>query len=106
MEAKIMEILWSRSVERHGLQYTIMVSDGDSKAFNRLLEVEPYGPDVSLSKENCTNHVGKCLSKTLHNLVADCSKKGHHSWAKGTWSSHSRGHSKTPDITRTSNSWQ
>ncbi|GFR62329.1 hypothetical protein ElyMa_001869100 [Elysia marginata] len=76
MEVKIAEILWSRSVERHGLRYTIMVSDGDSKAFNRLLEVELYGPDVYLSKEDCMNDVGKRFGTALHNLVADSSKRG------------------------------
>ncbi|GFO20577.1 hypothetical protein PoB_004708200 [Plakobranchus ocellatus] len=53
-----------------------MVSDGDSKAFNKLLEVLPYGPDVVILKEDCINHVGKRLGTALRNLVADCSKKG------------------------------
>ena len=45
MEVKAAEVLWSRSVERHKLRYTTMVSDGDSKARNRLLLMQPYGPD-------------------------------------------------------------
>ncbi|GFO12966.1 hypothetical protein PoB_003947100 [Plakobranchus ocellatus] len=53
-----------------------MVSDGDSKAFNKLVEIMPYGPNVVIVKEDCINHVGKRLGTALRNLVSDCSKKG------------------------------
>ena len=82
MEVKAAEVLWSRSVERHKLRYTTMVSDGDSKAHTRLLQMQPYGPDnkdessKEIEKEDCINHVGKRLRAALRNLVADCSKKG------------------------------
>ncbi|KAK3742326.1 hypothetical protein RRG08_028238 [Elysia crispata] len=45
MEVKAAEVLWSRSVKRHKMRYTTMVSDGDSKAHTKLLELKPYGPD-------------------------------------------------------------
>ncbi|GFO11869.1 hypothetical protein PoB_003837400 [Plakobranchus ocellatus] len=76
MEVRAAEVLWGRFVQRHNLRYTTMVSDGDSKAFNKLLEVQPYGPDVVILKEDCINHVGKRFGTALKNLVANCSKKG------------------------------
>ncbi|GFR85495.1 hypothetical protein ElyMa_002442800 [Elysia marginata] len=76
MEVKAAEVLWKRSVERHKMRYTTMVSDGDFKAHTRLLEVQPYGPEEKIEKEDCINHVGKTLGAALRNIDADCSKKG------------------------------
>ena len=33
MECDVAKILWKKSVERHGVWYTIMLSDGDAKTF-------------------------------------------------------------------------
>ncbi|GFO03821.1 hypothetical protein PoB_003032600 [Plakobranchus ocellatus] len=74
-----------------------MVSDSDSKAFNKLLEVQPYGPDVVILKEDCINHVRRQLGTTLRNLVADCSKKGI-TLGPWTWSTYSRDHKETTDL--------
>ncbi|GFO31768.1 hypothetical protein PoB_005827300 [Plakobranchus ocellatus] len=62
MEVWAAEVLWGRSVQRHNLCYTTMVSDGNSKAFNKLLEVQPYSPDIVILKEDCINHVGPLAS--------------------------------------------
>ncbi|GFR99089.1 hypothetical protein ElyMa_004519500 [Elysia marginata] len=75
MEVKAAEVLWSRSVERHKLLYTTMVSDGDSKAHTMLLELMPYSPDEEVQKEDCINHVGKRLGAALRNAVSDNSKR-------------------------------
>ena len=69
-------MLWSRSVQRHKMRYTTMVSNGDSKAHTKLLELQPYGPDEVIDKEDCINHVGKRLGAALRNLVSDYSKRG------------------------------
>ncbi|GFS17895.1 hypothetical protein ElyMa_006834100 [Elysia marginata] len=76
MEVEAAVELWGRSVARNKLRYTVVVSDGDSKAFNKLSQIQPYGPDVPIDKEDCLNHVGKRCGTALRNLVADCSKKG------------------------------
>ncbi|XP_055874806.1 uncharacterized protein LOC129924445 [Biomphalaria glabrata] len=75
METHAAEILWRRSIEKFKLRYTTMLSDGDSKAFNKVCEIKPYG-DVPITKEECVNHVGKRMGTALRNLVTDCSKKG------------------------------
>lgn len=76
MEVKAAEVLWSRSIEKYKIRYTTMVSDGDSKSYNRLLELQPYGPQFQVEKEDCLNHVGKRMGSALRNLVADASKRG------------------------------
>ncbi|RUS68776.1 hypothetical protein EGW08_023461 [Elysia chlorotica] len=68
MEVKAAEVLWSRSIEPHKLRYTTIVSDGDSKAHTRLLELMPYGPDEEVLKEDCINHVGKRLGPSQCSL--------------------------------------
>lgn len=36
-------LLWSRSVRKYNLRYTVMLSDGDSKLYNEIDEKKPYG---------------------------------------------------------------
>ncbi|GFO27487.1 hypothetical protein PoB_005399200 [Plakobranchus ocellatus] len=76
MEVEAAVVLWSRSVEKFHLKYTTFVGDGDSKAYNKVCEVQPYGPDTQIVKEECVNHVSKRMSTALRNLVSDSSKKG------------------------------
>ena len=75
MEVVAATVMWNRSIELHGVRYTIVVSDGDSKAYDTVVEEQPYGPDVQIVKEECINHVSKRLGTALRNLTADCSKK-------------------------------
>ncbi|GFO15279.1 hypothetical protein PoB_004178400 [Plakobranchus ocellatus] len=73
MEVRIAKVLWGRSIQHYNLRYTINVSNGDSKSFNRLLELQPYGCDVLITKDDCINHVGKRLvqpSVTLSQTAA------------------------------------
>lgn len=58
METTIAEIIWKRS-ESYGFRFTTMLADGDSKTFNHLSSLNVYGPEYSLMKEECINHVSK-----------------------------------------------
>ncbi|GFR74607.1 hypothetical protein ElyMa_003897200 [Elysia marginata] len=75
MEVHASKIMWARSIRKHDMRYTIVVSDGDSKAFNAVCEMRPYGPDSVIDKQDCINHVCKRLGTVLRNLVADASKR-------------------------------
>ena len=75
MEVEAAEILWNRSLERLNLQFTTMVSDGDSKSFKHLTNKRVYG-DVELHKEECINHVAKRLGIALRKLAASGKKAG------------------------------
>ena len=57
--------MWERSVEKHGLRYTTMLSDGDSKSFALLSELNIYGADIQIMKEECVNHVSKRMGTSL-----------------------------------------
>ena len=66
MEVEAAKRIWQRSAET-GLRYTTMLSDGDSKAFDAIVSMRPYG-DVDIKKEECINHVAKRLTAGLESL--------------------------------------
>ena len=70
MEAECAERLWSRSVARNKLRYTTMLSDGDSKSYDAVVALKPYGDEVRTDNEDRINHVSKRMDTALHNLVA------------------------------------
>ncbi|KAK7108809.1 hypothetical protein V1264_016475 [Littorina saxatilis] len=57
--------LWTESVERTGLRYRTMLSDGDSTAFRAVEESAPYGERRKVTKLECVNHVHKRMGTTL-----------------------------------------
>ena len=60
--------LWQRSLEKHKMQCIYMVSDGDSKAYSKVLESQCYQKDVQIKKVDCIGHVQKHMGKRLMNL--------------------------------------
>ncbi|GBL94299.1 hypothetical protein AVEN_16818-1 [Araneus ventricosus] len=75
MEVKAAEILWQRSVENCGMRYMTALSDGDSKTYQHLLELDVYGDSMKIFKE-CLNHVAKRLGIGLRNKVKEWRSKG------------------------------
>ncbi|CAC5366935.1 unnamed protein product [Mytilus coruscus] len=69
MEAQGAVILFRRSVEKHGLQYTTYVGDGDSSAYGNVVDSRPYGPNVIIAKEDCVGHIQGRMGKHLRRLV-------------------------------------
>ena len=49
-------VILSTYCHRCGLMYTEMLGDGDSKAHKAVVDLESYGPDVIIEKEECLNH--------------------------------------------------
>ena len=45
METEGASILWARSVEKHKLRYTAVISDGDAKTISSEY---PYGTDIEI----------------------------------------------------------
>ncbi|GBM42296.1 hypothetical protein AVEN_235009-1 [Araneus ventricosus] len=76
MEVKAAEILWKRSVEKCSMRYMNVLSDGDSKSYQHLLELDVYGDNTKISKEECLNYVAKRLGTGLRNKVKECRSKG------------------------------
>lgn len=74
MEVTAAETLWKRSLD-YGFRYTTLVGDGDSKVFRHLKDLNVYGNNIGLEKEECINHVSKRLGTALKNLVKECKAK-------------------------------
>ena len=68
MEVEAAKRLWLRSVHTRGLMYTGMLGDGDSKAYQAVVDLEPYGPDVTIEREECVNHAHKRMGTALLKL--------------------------------------
>ena len=60
--------MWNRSIQKHNLRYSFMVSDGDSKAFKAVSESPCYGENFTIEKMDCVGHVQKRMGKRLSNL--------------------------------------
>ena len=70
METEGWKQLWSRSIEKCKFRYVQVVSDGDSKGFSAVKELDPYG-GVAITKLECCNHVSKRLGNALLNASKD-----------------------------------
>lgn len=81
MEVAAAKVIWARS-SNSGLHYTTMLSDGDSKAFDAVMGMKPYG-DKAIKKEECLNHVAKRLTTGLNNLIAARKKQNLPAGGKG-----------------------
>lgn len=75
MEVHAKKLLWLRSLRKHNMRYVTVVSDGDAKAYKSIIDLQPYGPDCIVEKEDCINHVCKRMGTALRNLVSDASKQ-------------------------------
>ena len=58
MEMKAAEKIWKRP-STYKLRYTEVVSDGDSKTIQHLNSLQIYGPQTTIVKNECVNHVEK-----------------------------------------------
>ena len=56
--------IWQRSVEKHNLRYTVVISDGDSKTIKHLNDNKPYA-EIEITKHECVGHIQKRLGTQL-----------------------------------------
>ena len=75
METAGMIKIFERSEEKHKVQYTEFIGDGDSKTFPNLVKAQPYGPDVEIKKLECIGHVGKRFGTRMRTLKTNMKKK-------------------------------
>lgn len=71
MEVEAATVIFG-SVEKHGMQYTTMLCDGDSKVSSKVAGPKLY--DKEIKKEDCVNHVAKRMYAGLEALKK--AKKG------------------------------
>ena len=60
-----------RSIDKYNLRYTTVLSDGDSKSYDAVVAEQSFGDKTHSSKEECINHVSKCMGSTLSKLKDD-----------------------------------
>ena len=75
MEMEGAKIIWSHSVEKNNMRYVRMLGDSDSKAYNAVLELNPYNVDIE--REECTNHAHK---RVLLHVIS----QSRLSWGRGS----------------------
>ncbi|KAM7282574.1 hypothetical protein ISCGN_002720 [Ixodes scapularis] len=68
MEVEAALTMFQRSLTKHGLRYTTVLSDGDSRTFHALSEAKVYG-FIKIEKKDCVNHVHKRMGAALRNVV-------------------------------------
>ena len=71
MEVEAAAKIWRRSVKKHKLKYTYMVSDGDSKSFERVKETYGKSEQNLVQKYDCVGHVGKRMYHALDGFRKD-----------------------------------
>ena len=59
-----------------GFRYTTIVLDGDARTLKHLSELNMYGEDVGLTKEECIYRVVKWLGTALRKLSMQTKKAG------------------------------
>ena len=74
MEIDAIVEMFHRSEEKYEVRYVKYIGDGDSKTFKDILDADPYGEEVLVSKKECVGHVDKRMGTRLRN--AKKSKKG------------------------------
>ncbi|XP_077554044.1 uncharacterized protein LOC144168921 [Haemaphysalis longicornis] len=69
MEAEAALQIWQRSQEyATPLLFGVFLSDGDSKAYNAVVDADVYDGAVQIMKEDCTNHVAKRLGTNIRKV--------------------------------------
>jgi len=59
--------MWQRS-EQYGFKYTTLISDGDSSTYVKLVEMNVYGDEDPVEKEDCINHMQKRVTNGLEEV--------------------------------------
>ncbi|KAM7293084.1 hypothetical protein ISCGN_026214 [Ixodes scapularis] len=82
MEVEAALTMFQRSLAKHGLRYTTVRSDGDSRTFHALTEAKVYG-FVEVEKKDCVNHVHKRMGAALRNPLEKKKAQGEALGGKG-----------------------
>ncbi|XP_071579129.1 uncharacterized protein [Temnothorax nylanderi] len=68
MEVDAVKEMFSTSENKYGVKYGNYIGDGDSKTFKAILDLNPYGDDFPVSKNECIGHVEKRIGSRLRNI--------------------------------------
>ncbi|KYQ49219.1 hypothetical protein ALC60_11725 [Trachymyrmex zeteki] len=68
MEVDAVVEMFLRSEQLHGVRYSNYIGDGDAKTFKAILDIEPYGHEFKIKKNECIGHVEKRMGSRLRNI--------------------------------------
>ncbi|GFV66129.1 uncharacterized protein TNCV_5073311 [Trichonephila clavipes] len=68
MEVDGMLRIFNRLEKLPKLKYSNYIGDGDTKTFNALSEIKPYGNDHLIQKIECVGHMQKIMGTRLRKL--------------------------------------
>lgn len=68
MELAGVQAIFNRSVTQNGVRYVEYLGDGDSKAFQHVIQSKPYGDEVEIKKLECVGHIQKRMGARLRKL--------------------------------------
>ncbi|XP_076381283.1 uncharacterized protein LOC143260253 [Megalopta genalis] len=70
MESAAIAEGFQTSIEKRGLIYNILIADGDSSVYKRILDCDPYKAEmVRVKKIECTNHLLRNFCNKLKDVV-------------------------------------
>ena len=68
MESEGAVKIFMRSIEKFNVRYVNYIGDGDSSAFAKVIESNPY-PDITVNKLECIGHIQKRVGSNLIKLT-------------------------------------
>lgn len=68
MEVDAIKEMFLRSEEKFGIKYGNYIGDGDSKTYKAILDINPYGDELTVIKSECVGHVEKRMGTRLRNV--------------------------------------
>ena len=63
--------MYRRSINNYSIRYNPFIGNGDSSTYSTIGREHPYSATVSVHKEECVNHVTKCMGTNLRCLVKE-----------------------------------
>lgn len=68
MEVEAIKTMFARSEQLYGVKYGNYIGDGDSKTFQGVLKLNPYGDELTVVKNECIGHVQKRMGTRLRSI--------------------------------------
>ena len=77
MEKEAAKEMFTRSIEKHNLRYTVYVGDRDSGLFGAVKDAvcAKYGDSYPIEKEDCIGHIQKRMGAALRSYKNNCRGK-------------------------------
>ena len=78
MEADAVVEGFKTSMATHGMKYHMLIGDGDSSVYRKILEAQPYGRDLIVTKVECKNHILRNFRGRLRKIAETGKVKFYH----------------------------